>query len=85
MPMTTEYAAREPTRAEIDALLADAHAALPRWEAKKLGAIYARYSTEFQDSIAPSHRVYVTSISHGITLALCTRMGFLHLHGLMSR
>jgi hypothetical protein len=46
----------EDTRAEIDALLADAHTALPRRKTKKLGAIYARYSTNFQHSIADQIR-----------------------------
>jgi DNA invertase Pin-like site-specific DNA recombinase len=46
----------EDTWAEIDALLADAHAALPRRKAKTLGAIYARYSTDSQDSIADQIR-----------------------------
>jgi DNA invertase Pin-like site-specific DNA recombinase len=44
------------TQAEIDALLAEFHARLPRAQAEAIGAIYARYSTRFQDSIADQVR-----------------------------
>src|SRR5262249_59306970 len=41
---------------EIDALLAEAHAKLPRRRAKGFGCIYARFSTRFQHSIADQVR-----------------------------
>jgi len=46
----------EDTWREIDELLAEAHAKLPRNRAKALGAIYARYSSRFQHSIADQVR-----------------------------
>ena len=42
----------ERTRREIDAILVEVHAKLPREKATAIGAIYARYSSRFQDSIA---------------------------------
>jgi DNA invertase Pin-like site-specific DNA recombinase len=36
---------------ELDRLVAEFHAQLPRSEASQIGGIYARYSTQFQDSI----------------------------------
>ena len=47
----------EKTRREIDAIVAEFHAKLPRSEAKGIGGIYARYSSRFQDSIADQARV----------------------------
>jgi hypothetical protein len=39
------------TKLEIDILVAEFHAKLPRSKAEAIGAIYARYSSRFQDSI----------------------------------
>jgi Resolvase, N terminal domain len=47
---------RDDTEGEIAALLAEHHAALPRWRASAIGAVYARYSSEFQHSIADQVR-----------------------------
>jgi site-specific DNA recombinase len=44
------------TEREIDALVAEFHSLLPRDQAKALGAIYARYSTRFQHSVADQVR-----------------------------
>lgn len=44
------------TRAEIEAIANDFHARLSRASAKSIGAIYARYSTRFQQSIADQVR-----------------------------
>jgi DNA invertase Pin-like site-specific DNA recombinase len=41
----------EQVNREIDQLVVDFHALLPRSEAKQTGGIYARYSTEFQHSV----------------------------------
>ena len=41
---------------EIDRLAAEFHARLPREQAQSVGAIYARYSSRFQDSIADQVR-----------------------------
>ena len=41
---------------ELDQLLAEFHALLPRSEANQTGGIYARYSTQFQDSIVDQVR-----------------------------
>jgi site-specific DNA recombinase len=41
---------------EIDRLAAEFHARLPREQARSVGAIYARYSSRFQDSIADQVR-----------------------------
>lgn len=46
----------EDTWRDIDALLAEAHAKLPQHRAKAFGAIYARYSSRFQHSIADQVR-----------------------------
>jgi site-specific DNA recombinase len=42
--------------AELDRLVAEFHAILPRSEAEQIGGIYARYSTQFQDSIVDQVR-----------------------------
>jgi hypothetical protein len=42
----------ERTQQEIDVLAAEFHALLPRARASAVGAIYARYSSRHQDSIA---------------------------------
>lgn len=44
------------TTREIDAIVAEFHAKLPRKMAKSIGAVYARYSSRFQDSIADQVR-----------------------------
>ncbi|MHB8954932.1 MAG: recombinase family protein [Pirellulaceae bacterium] len=46
----------EKTHAEIEALVAQHHARVPRESAAAVGGIYARYSTRFQDSIADQVR-----------------------------
>jgi len=46
----------EKTQREIDAIIAEFHALLPREQAEAIGAIYARYSTRYQDSIADQVR-----------------------------
>jgi site-specific DNA recombinase len=46
----------EKTLGEIDAIVAEFHAKLPRELAKAIGSIYARYSSRFQDSIADQVR-----------------------------
>ena len=46
----------ERTQREIDALVAEYHAKLPRERASAIGACYARYSSRFQDSIADQVR-----------------------------
>ncbi len=47
----------EKTHREIAELVAESHLRLPRNQAKAVGAVYARYSTRFQDSIADQVRV----------------------------
>ncbi len=47
---------RDRTIAEIEAIAREFHARLPRAAAKFIGAIYARYSTRFQQSIADQVR-----------------------------
>ncbi|MCC6127305.1 MAG: hypothetical protein IT426_20270 [Pirellulales bacterium] len=44
------------TAREIDAIAAEFHAKLPRAEAEATGAVYARYSTRLQDSVADQVR-----------------------------
>lgn len=57
----------EKTNREIDAIVAEYHAKLPRGEAKAIGAIYARYSSRFQDSIADQVRtLFETAYQLGI-------------------
>ena len=51
-----QQAHRERTQQEMDAIVADFHAQLPREKAQSLGAVYARYSTSFQDSLADQVR-----------------------------
>ena len=46
----------EATNREIDAIVADFHAQLPREEAESIGAIYCRYSSRFQSSIGDQVR-----------------------------
>ncbi len=46
----------ERTGREIDQIVSQYHAQLPRNRAKAIGAAYARYSTRFQDSIADQIR-----------------------------
>jgi len=46
----------ERTCREVDLIVAEYHARLPRSAAKSIGAIYARYSTRFQDSVADQVR-----------------------------
>jgi hypothetical protein len=45
-------ALRGKTQGELDAIVAEFHALLPRAQADAIGAAYARFSTRFQDSIA---------------------------------
>jgi DNA invertase Pin-like site-specific DNA recombinase len=47
---------RQDTEREIEALVAEFHALLPRDQAKCLGAIYARYSSRYQHSVADQVR-----------------------------
>lgn len=42
---------------EVEQLASEHHAAMPRNRAKSIGAVYARYSTRFQDSIGDQVRV----------------------------
>lgn len=44
------------TMLEIDAIVAEFHARLPREQSQAIGGIYARYSSRFQDSIADQVR-----------------------------
>lgn len=44
------------TMQEIDAIVAEFHARLPREQSQAIGGIYARYSSRFQDSIADQVR-----------------------------
>ncbi|MDA1230169.1 MAG: recombinase family protein, partial [Planctomycetota bacterium] len=46
----------EKAQAEIDALMAEFHVELPREQSASTGAIYARYSSRFQDSIGDQVR-----------------------------
>ncbi len=46
----------EKTLREIDAIVAEYHARLPQGEAQSIGAIYARYSSRYQDSIGDQVR-----------------------------
>lgn len=46
---------------EIDTILADHHAQLPRAQAKAIGAVYARFSTRFQHSIGDQVRTLCES------------------------
>jgi len=55
------------TKREIDALVAEFHAKLPRGKAESIGAIYARFSSRFQDSIADQVRtLFEEAVSKGI-------------------
>lgn len=57
----------EKTRREIDAIVAEFHAKLPRERAQSVGAIYARYSSRFQDSIADQVRtLFEAALQRGI-------------------
>jgi DNA invertase Pin-like site-specific DNA recombinase len=59
------------TREEIRAIASEHHALLPRNQAKLIGAIYARYSTRFQGSIADQVRsMYEEAIKRGIFVPL---------------
>lgn len=52
-----EWAAKAAhTQAEVGRLVAEAHKRLPRDQAEHIGAIYARYSTRHQDSVADQVR-----------------------------
>jgi DNA invertase Pin-like site-specific DNA recombinase len=51
-----QQALLEKTQREIDALATEFHAKLPQEKADAIGAIYARYSSRFQDSIADQVR-----------------------------
>ena len=58
---------QEKTAKEIDAIVAEFHLLLPRSTAKTIGAIYARYSTRFQDSAADQVRtIMAVAIKEGI-------------------
>ncbi len=46
----------EKTQREIDALVGEFHAKLPRDQARSIGSCYARYSSRFQDSITDQVR-----------------------------
>ncbi len=57
----------ERTQAEIDAIVKHFHGELPREQAKAIGAVYARYSTRHQDSIADQVRtLFEAAIAQGI-------------------
>ncbi|MCI0349532.1 MAG: recombinase family protein, partial [Acidobacteriales bacterium] len=45
---------------EIDQIVAEFHGCLPRESALHIGAIYARYSTELQDSVVDQVRALLT-------------------------
>jgi site-specific DNA recombinase len=47
---------RDQNQLAIDRLAAEFHARLPRQQARQIGAIYARYSSRYQDSIADQVR-----------------------------
>eukprot|EP00913_Durusdinium_trenchii_P022830 g21434.t1 len=51
-----QQALLEKNKGEIDAIVAEFHAKLPREKATAIGAVYARYSSRFQDSIADQIR-----------------------------
>jgi len=58
---------RENVNREIDALVAEFYAAFPRENAGQTGAIYARYSTQFQDSVVDQVR---TLLEHGASKSI---------------
>lgn len=52
---------------EIDQIVAHFHAILPRNQAKTLGAMYARYSTRFQDSVVDQVKaLFAWAVANGI-------------------
>jgi site-specific DNA recombinase len=51
-----QQALLEKNKREIDAIVQEFHAKLPREKANSIGAVYARYSSRFQDSIADQIR-----------------------------
>ena len=56
----------ENTQREVDAIAAEFHQRLPRDEAKRIGMIYARYSTRFQSSVAAQVRaMYEIAVREG--------------------
>jgi site-specific DNA recombinase len=58
---------REATNRELDQIAAEFHARLPQKLAKAIGAIYARYSSRFQHSIADQVRcLYEAAVKQGI-------------------
>ena len=58
---------REEIDGEIDVIVAEMHALLPRNQAKAIGIAYARYSTEFQHSIGDQVRgIFEAMIKIGI-------------------
>ena len=58
---------QEKTAKEIDAIVAEFHILLPRSMGKAIGAVYARYSTRFQDSAADQVRtIMANAIKEGI-------------------
>jgi hypothetical protein len=55
------------TMQEIDAIVAEFHARLPREQSQAIGGIYARYSSRFQDSIADQVRsLFEGALERGI-------------------
>jgi DNA invertase Pin-like site-specific DNA recombinase len=55
------------TQREIDAILNEFHAALPRGQAKCIGAVYARYSSRYQHSVADQVRGCLqAALQHGV-------------------
>jgi DNA invertase Pin-like site-specific DNA recombinase len=55
---------------EIDQLVAHFHAILPRNLAQSLGAIYARYSTRFQDSVIDQIKaLFAWAVANGVFVA----------------
>ena len=57
----------ERTQAEIDAIASHYHGLLPRGVATAIGAIYGRYSTQLQDSIADQVRsLFEAAVKKGI-------------------
>ena len=56
----------ENTQREVDAIAAEYHKRLPRAKAKRIGLIYARYSTRFQSSVAAQVRaMYEIAVREG--------------------
>ncbi|MDP6557790.1 MAG: recombinase family protein [Pirellulaceae bacterium] len=62
-----QQALLEKTEREIDEIVAEFHNKLPREKAEAIGALYARFSSRFQDSIADQIRtLYEAAVAEGI-------------------